>query len=162
MKLSIIVAMDEAGGIGKDNQLPWKLPKDLQMVKERTMGHSILLGRKNYESIGKALAGRRNIVLTKDQTFQPKECEVIHAMEDLFFLCTKEDEVFIFGGAEIYQLYLPYVDRMYITRVLDCFEADTYFPQVDWSNWIETHSEFYPKDDKNQHDFRFMIYDKKY
>lgn len=161
MRLSLIVAMDERGGIGSCNRLPWTLPKDLKRVREITMGHSILLGRKNYESIGKPLPGRRNIILTRDQTYRANGCEIIHAMEDLFFLCSGENEVFVFGGSEIYELYLPYVDRMYITKIKDSFEVDTYFPDLDWSEWNEVSKEKHVKDEKNPHDFEFALYERK-
>lgn len=161
MKLSIIVAMDEQGVIGKDNKLPWHLPNDLKHVKNTTIGNSILLGRKNYESIGKPLPGRRNIILTRDKHYKAEGCEVIHSWEDLFFLCSGEEEVFIFGGSEIYKLYLPYVTTIYLTRIYEIFEGDVYFPTLNWSEWQEVSSEKGIQDKKNIYPHAFQVFKRK-
>lgn len=161
MKLSIIVAMDEQGIIGKDNDLPWNLPNDLKYVREKTLGRSILLGRKNYESIGKPLPGRRNIILTRDNGYKAEGCEVIHSWEDVFFLCSGEEEVFIFGGAEIYELYMPHVTKMYITRIHESFEGNTYFPTLNWTEWQEVSSTEGIQDEKNIYPHTFQVFKRK-
>jgi dihydrofolate reductase len=162
MKLSIIVAFDENGVIGHNNQIPWSLPNDLKHVRAVTMGHSIVLGRKNHESIGKALPGRRNIVLTRNKAFIAPGCEVVHAMEDVFFLCSGEEEVFIFGGTDIYELFMPYVQKMYVTRIHHAFEGDTFFPKIDWDQWDEPEeAEQGVTDEKNQHSYAYHIYTRK-
>ncbi|MFF2531413.1 dihydrofolate reductase [Brevibacillus sp. NPDC058079] len=160
MKLSIIAAVDENGVIGKNNGLPWKLPRELKYVKEKTMGSSIVLGRKNYESIGMPLPGRRNIVLTRDPSYKAEGCEVIHAMEDLFFLTSGEEEVFIFGGAEIYKIYLPYVDKIYLTRIHHSFKGDTFFPNLDLSMWKEHPPIQGITDEYNPYTYFYHVYER--
>nr|AIA18896.1 Dihydrofolate reductase [uncultured bacterium] len=127
MLISIIAAMDNNRVIGKNNDLPWRLPKEWQYVKKTTMGHPIVLGRKNFESIGKALPGRRNIIVSRDYDYTAVGCEIVHTVEDVFRLCEGEEEIFIFGGEQIYTLFLPYVDKMYLTKIHHDFEGDTFF-----------------------------------
>ena len=127
MITSIIVAMDMNRVIGKDNQLPWRLPRELQYVKQTTMGHPIILGRKNYEAIGRPLPGRRNIVMTKDPQFSAEGCEIAHSVEEVYQLCEGEEEIFIFGGEQIYKLFLEKTDKLYVTVIHHEFEGDTFF-----------------------------------
>lgn len=158
---SIIVAMDRNRLIGKQNQLPWRLPRDLQYVKKTTMGHPIVLGRKNYESIGKPLPGRTNIVLTKNRLYQAEGCYIAHSLEDVFQMCRGEKEVFVFGGAEIYRLFFPYVKRLYITRILHSFEGDIFFPEYDEKEWVEISAQKGVKDDNNPYDYIHYVYERK-
>lgn len=101
MKVSLIAAMDQNRVIGKDNDIPWRLPRDWEHVKQITSGHSIIMGRKNFQSIGKALSRRRNIVLSRDRALVYDGCEMAHSIEEVFNLCKNEDEIFIFGGEEV-------------------------------------------------------------
>ncbi|EZT93402.1 dihydrofolate reductase, partial [Staphylococcus aureus] len=117
MKVSLIAAMDKNRVIGKENDIPWRIPEDWEYVKNTTKGYPIILGRKNLESIGRALPGRRNIILTRDKGFSFNGCEIVHSIEDVFELCNSEEEIFIFGGEQIYNLFLPYVEKMYITKI---------------------------------------------
>src|SRR5690625_6158329 len=107
MKISLIVAMDKNRVIGKNNDIPWRIPKDWAYVKNITMGYPIILGRRNLESIGRVLPCRRNIVLTRDRDFNFEGCEIVHSVKGVFDICRNEEEIFIFGGEQIYQLFLP-------------------------------------------------------
>lgn len=137
MIISFMVAMDENRVIGKDNKLPWHLPSELQYVKKTTMGHPLIMGRKNYEAIGRPLPGRRNIIVTRNGEYHVEGCEVTHSAEEVFELCQDEEEIFIFGGAQIYDLFLPYVEKLYITKIHHAFDGDTFFPEIDMTDWKE-------------------------
>ncbi|MBL7923198.1 MAG: dihydrofolate reductase [Bacteroidia bacterium] len=158
MILSLIVAIDKNAGIGKENRLLWHLPADLKFFKRVTTGHTVIMGRKTYESIGKALPKRRNIVLTRSKDYQAPGCEI---SEDLFTAirsCAKEDEIFVIGGAEIYRQAIQVADKMYITRVDTVQEADTFFPEFSRSAWKLIHLEKHKADEQNAYDFSFCIY----
>jgi dihydrofolate reductase len=161
MNISFIVAMDKNRVIDKDNDIPWRLPKDWQYVKKTTMGHPIILGRKNFESIGRGLPRRRNIVLTRDTGFTFEGCEFAHSIEDVFQLCKNEEEIFIFGGEQIYKMFLPYVNKMYITRIHHEFEGDTFFLEVHFDEWKEGSVEKGITDDKNPYVYYFHVYERK-
>jgi dihydrofolate reductase len=150
--VSIIVAMDRQGGIGKENRLPWRLSADLKRFKELTMGHYLILGRKTFESIGKPLPGRTMIVVSRDRQYRAAACLTAHSVEDALDLAASagESEAFIGGGAEIYRAALPMVDRIYLTEVEAEVGADTFFPEFDRSSWRETRTETQPADEKNQ------------
>lgn len=160
MIVSIIVAMDESRVIGKDNKLPWHLPRELQYVKRTTMGHPIILGRKNYESIGRPLPGRRNIIVTRNEHFQAEGCEIAHNIDEVFQMCKSEEEIFIFGGEEIYKLFLPYTNKLYITKIHHTFEGDTFFPEINEHEWIEQFAEEGITDDKNPYRYSYHIFEK--
>lgn len=159
--IALVAAMDEGGVIGQKGKLPWHLPEDLRRLKALTLGGALIMGRKNYQSIGRPLPGRRNIVLTRNRHFQAPGCEVVHTKEEALEACRHEERVFIFGGAEIYQLFLPEVERMYITRIHHCFPGDTHFPQIDWSEWQEVEREEGRVDEKNPYPHTFLVYDRK-
>ncbi|QPA31467.1 DfrD/DfrG/DfrK family trimethoprim-resistant dihydrofolate reductase [Thermaerobacillus caldiproteolyticus] len=161
MNISLIVAMDKNRVIGKDNDIPWRLPKDWQYVKKTTMGHPIIVGRKNFESIGRVLPGRKNIVLTRDTDFTFEGCEIAHSIEDVFELCKNEKEIFIFGGEQIYKLFLPYVNKMYITRIHHEFEGDAFFPEANFDEWKEVSVEKGITNDKNPYIYYFHVYERK-
>ncbi len=137
------------------------MPRDWEYVKKTTTGHPIILGRKNFESIGKALCKKRNIVLTRDKKLSYEECEMAHSIEEVFELCKNEEEIFIFGGEEIYNMFMPYVEKMYITNIHEEFEGDTFFPEVDYSEWKEVSVEKGITDDNNPHVYYFHIYENK-
>lgn len=152
--LSIIVAADENNVIGKDNDLIWHLPDDLKFFKKRTTGHTVVMGRKTYESIGKPLPNRRFVIITRNKNYKVEGCEVVHSLEDALNLCPPEDESFVIGGDQIYRLALPHVDRIYLTRVHHQYDGDRYFPELG-SNWKEFESEFHHADDKHEVSFTF-------
>ncbi|MBP1962473.1 dihydrofolate reductase [Paenibacillus aceris] len=160
MSISFIFAMDRNRAIGVNNRLPWHLPGDLKFFKSVTMGHPILMGRKTYESIGKPLPGRRNIILTQNPEFQAEGCEVIHSVHE----ATEEfrnQELFVIGGAEIFRLFAQEVDRMYITFIEHEFEADTFMTELDLSDWTLISSEQGEQNEKNPYEYYFRIYQRK-
>lgn len=161
IKISLIVAMDKNRVIGKDNDLPWRLPKEFEYVKKTTMGHTIVMGRKNFESIGRALPGRKNVILTRDKTFSFEGCIIAHSIKEVFDLCKNDEEVFIFGGEQIYEIFMPYVEKMYITKIDYAFEGDTYFPEVDYNEWDEVSVKQGITDEKNPYTYYFHVYEKK-
>ncbi|WP_409293742.1 dihydrofolate reductase [Peribacillus sp. SCS-26] len=160
--ISFIVAMDRERVIGRDNNLPWSIPADLRFFKETTMGHGIVMGRKTFESIGRALPGRKNIIMTRSGDFSAEGCSVIHSIEELKALEKEtEEELFVIGGSEIFKLTLPIADRLYITYIDETFEGDTFFPAIDQNEWILVSNEKGPKDERNPYDYYFRVYDKK-
>ncbi|SMC58892.1 dihydrofolate reductase [Pedobacter nyackensis] len=155
MIVSAVVAIAENNAIGKDNQLLWHLPADLKHFKQITSGHTIIMGRKTYDSIGKPLPNRRNIVITRTAGLLIPGVEVTGNIEDALALCANEDEVFIIGGAEIYKTTLAVTDRIYLTRVHENYEADAFFPEIDFNEWEETSVEKHLPDEKNRVAYTF-------
>ena len=138
MKISIIVAMAENRAIGKDNQLLWHNSADLKRFKKITMGHPIIMGRKTFESIGKVLPGRQNIIITNQKDYQVEGGSVCHNAEAALQCCDNAEEVFIIGGAQIYQMFLPLADRIYLTLIHQAYpDADTFFPEFDEDDFQE-------------------------
>ncbi len=131
MKIAIIVAMTEKRVIGKENRLPWRIPEDLKRFKKLTMGHTVIMGRKTFESIGKPLPGRANVVISRNPDFQAPGTVIIRSLEEALDRCRNEDEVFVIGGSSLYRAALPLADRLYVTLVHGDFEGDTYFPDFD-------------------------------
>lgn len=134
--IAAIAAMSENRIIGKDNQLPWHLSADLKHFKALTTGHTIIMGRKTYQSIGKPLPNRRNVVLTRDQTFQAEGVEVVHSVEAACKLIKNDPKAFVIGGAEIYQAFTPYLNYLYLTVIHQEFDGDVYLP-FDLTDWKE-------------------------
>jgi len=158
--ISIIAAMDENRLIGSNNDLPWHLPADLQRVKKLTTGHSIILGRKNYESIGRPLPNRKNIVVSRNPDFDAPGCIVVDSIENALDAADQGD-TFIFGGAGIYQQMLGMAERMYLTIIHSSFEGDTWFPDYDPDSWEEIDRQDYAADEKNRFDYSFVTLKKK-
>src|SRR3978361_420580 len=142
MIISDVVAIAENHAIGKNNQLLWYLPADLKHFKNITTGHTIIMGRKTYDSVGKPLPNRRNIIITR-QDIAIEGCEVVKSIEEALALSADEKEVFIVGGAEIYRQSIHLTDRIYLTIVHQKFDADTFFPAIDNTEWRETAREDY-------------------
>ncbi|MSR87051.1 dihydrofolate reductase [Candidatus Peribacteria bacterium] len=159
MIISMIVAADEHNVIGGHNALLWSLPADMQRMKALTMGHPLIMGRKTHESIGRALPGRRNIVITHQQGEYPG-CEVVHSLEEALQSVKDEGEVFIFGGGEIYRQAMPMTQRIYMTRVHGKFDGDVFFPPIDPNEWKEVSREDRQKDEKNPYDYSFITYER--
>lgn len=162
MRVSLIAAVAENGVIGRGGQLPWRLKADLQRFKELTMGHTIIMGRKTWESIGRPLPGRRMVVITRQPGYQAEGVSVVGSIEDAFEMARSagDDEAFVIGGAEVYALALPYVDGLYLTRVHANIDGDTTFPTIDWSDWRQTTNEPHAADEQNDHDFSFQVYER--
>ncbi|QJD94373.1 dihydrofolate reductase [Mucilaginibacter robiniae] len=153
--LNIIVAIATNNGIGKNNQLLWHLPADLKHFKQITSGHTVIMGRKTYDSIGKQLPNRRNIVITR-RPLNIEGCEVVNSVEDALNSCNADENIFVIGGAEIYQQTLPVVNTLYLTLVHQAFEADTYFPEINKDEWLEISHEDYQPDVKNEFSYSFI------
>ena len=155
MKISIIVAMDNNGVIGKDSALPWHLPADLQHFKKTTMGKPILMGRKTWESIGRPLPGRTNIVITRDSDYQAEGCIVVNSIDAAMAAAADQDEVMVIGGAEFYRQVLPHADTLYLTRIHASFDGDTVFPELHAADWREVECSDHLADEKNPHNYSF-------
>lgn len=162
MRISLIAAASENNVIGRDGGLPWSLPDDLRYFKEKTLGHPVITGRKNYASIGRPLPGRTNIIVTRDAHFSAEGCRVVHSLEDAVEVAKQEDpeEIFVMGGGEIYALALPMADRVYLTRVHAEIDGDTYFPELDSEQWAEVSTEEHVADDRHAYDFTILVYDR--
>jgi dihydrofolate reductase len=156
--LSLIVAMDDNRLIGNKNKLPWHLPADLAFFKRTTMGKPIVMGRKTFESIGKPLPGRRNIVITRDDTFSAAGCEVANSIEAAMSLTKDDDEVMLIGGASLYEQTIARATQLYITRIHQSFEGDTWFPEIDLSEWKAVNREDFDADHSNQYAYSFIKY----
>ena len=155
MIISMVVAISENNAIGKDNALLWKLPLDLKHFKNITNGHTVIMGRKTYDSMGKTLPNRRNNIITRTSNLTIAGAEVVNTLDDAFMLCKSEQEIFVIGGAEIYKQSLNVADRIYLTKVHHRFEADTFFPVIDSNIWKETESERHEPDEKHAFAFTF-------
>jgi len=143
MIISIIAAMSLNRVIGKNNQIPWHIPGEQQRFKHITWGHAIIMGRKTHESIGRALPGRTNIVITRQQNYSAPGCIVVHSLEAALKNCPpNETEAFIIGGEQIFRLALPIVNRIYLTTIQQEIEGDAYFPEFSPTEFKETQSEF--------------------
>jgi len=154
--LSFIVAMDENRLIGSDNQLPWHLPADLAFFKRTTMGKPIIMGRKTFESIGRALPGRRNIVITRDPDYSAASCEIFNSVDAALGRCSGEEEVMLIGGASLYQQTIAQATRMYITRIHHRFNGDTWFPEFDCNDWKVEDQEDFDADQNNPFAYSFV------
>ena len=155
MTISIIVAIAQNHAIGKNNQLLWHMPHDLKHFKEVTTGHTVIMGRKTFDSVGKPLPKRRNIVVTRQQIEIPG-CEVVDSIDAAIALCAGEDEVFIVGGAEIYRQAMAKTDVIYLTIIHKDFDADTFFPEINPDEWKETEREDFDADEKNPIPYSFI------
>ena len=158
MKISLVVAMSENRAIGQSGQLLWHLPNDLKHFKKVTMGKPIIMGRTTYESIGKPLPGRINIILTQNLDYIAPGCVVLHDKTAVFDYCQHEAEIMIVGGAQIYQLFLPDVTTIYLTMVHTTLPGDTHFPEISMQGWQETTREVFQKDEKHLYDYSFLTY----
>ncbi len=144
MRVSLIVAVARNGVIGQKNRLPWKLPADLKRFKALTMGHPIVMGRKTYESIGKALPGRTNIVVTRQAGYRAEGCLVVDSLEHGLALARSDEEIFVIGGVEIFTQAIPLANRIYLTQIDQDFEGDARLPALDRTVWHETAREDHP------------------
>ncbi len=150
--LTLCVAMDETGLIGNNNALPWHLPADLKHFRAITMGKPIIMGRKTYESIGHPLAGRLNIVVSRNPNLLISGCQVLHSLDEIL----SYEEAVVIGGVAIYKMLLPHVEQMYITRIHAKFVGDTYFPKYISDQWRATERQDYSADEKNKYSYSFI------
>ena len=160
MTISIIVAFSEGNIIGKNNKMPWRLPADLKRFKTITTGHTVVMGRRTYESIGKPLPNRKNIVLTSIPE-SIIDCITADSLKDAIAISGQETELFIIGGASVYKQAFPLADKLYITKVHANPNGDTKFPEIDYSEWVEIFREEHKADEKNQYDYTFVDYERR-
>jgi dihydrofolate reductase len=161
-KLSLIWAMDQNRLIGNNNSLPWYLPADLAFFKRTTMGKPMIMGRKTFDSIGRPLPGRQNIVITRDSTFSAEGCDIANSIGEAMSLVSEEkQEAMLIGGASLYLQMLAQADTLYLTQIHHTFSGDTWFPEMDMSQWSEVYREDFEADEKNRHAYSFMQYQRK-
>lgn len=157
MLISLIAAMAEDRVIGIDNRLPWRLPADLQHFRRLTLGKPVLMGRKTFDSIGKPLAGRRNIVVTQDRAFRADGVEVAHSVDAALAAAAAAPELMVIGGASFYAQLLPRADRLYLTEIHHRFAGDAYFPAFDARGWRETSRSDHAADATNPYPYSFVV-----
>ncbi len=160
MNLTIIAAMAKGRVIGKDNDLIWHLPDDLKHFKNLTKGHHVIMGRKTYESMGKPLPGRTNIVITRQKDFKADGCILVNNIEEGIQKAEGDSQPFIIGGGEIYKQALKYAQTMELTEVNGEFDGDTFFPTFDEKQWKEVSRTHHPVDEKHKYSFDFIQYSK--
>lgn len=163
MIISTIVAKAKNNVIGKDNDIPWYLPADLKYFKKTTLNHHIIMGRKCFQSIGKPLPKRTNVIVTRNPFYIVSNCYIASSVEEALEIAREngEEEAIIIGGGEIYKLTQSLWDKMYITEVDTEIEGDIYFPEIDTDKWNKVSEEFHEKDTKNEYDYSFLVYEKK-
>lgn len=166
MIVSLVAAVARNFVIGKDNDLPWRLPDDMKFFMDTTKGHYVILGRKNYESLPKKfrpLPDRTNVVITRQKNYEAQGALIVHSIEEALNIAAlnRESEAMVIGGADIYTLALPLADRLYITEVNAVVDGDVYFPKFDKSKWKEISRVHHHADDRHAHSFDFVVYEKK-
>ncbi|MBL8519922.1 MAG: type 3 dihydrofolate reductase [Betaproteobacteria bacterium] len=157
MHVNLIAAVAENGVIGQGNSMPWHLPADFAWFKHHTLGHAVVMGRKTFESIGKALPGRRNIVVTRNPAWHAPGCESVPSLARALEVCAGEEEVFVIGGGELYAAALPLAQRLYLTTVASRPAGDTRFPEWAAHEWRAIHDASHAADERNVHAMRFRI-----
>ncbi|HEY9559320.1 MAG TPA: dihydrofolate reductase [Anseongella sp.] len=161
MNLSILAAKAANNVIGKSNQLIWHMPADLKHFRELTTGSTVIMGRKTFESIGKPLPNRHNIVVTRQKDYPAPGCEVVGSLDEAVQISHQEENVFILGGGEIYRQSMEIAGTLYITEIHATFEGDTFFPPIDTAVWVETFREDHEANEKYPYDFSFVTYQRK-
>lgn len=156
--ITVIAAVSENNALGKENQLLWHLPDDFKRFKTLTSGHYIIMGRKTFESFPKPLPNRTHVIISRQANYHPEGCIVVNSLEQAIETCPKTEEVFIIGGGEIYRQSIAVADKLDLTKVHATFEADTYFPEVDLSEWQLVFEEYHPKDERHDFAFTFQTY----
>ena len=160
--ISIIVAISENNAIGKNNDLLWHISDDLKRFKKLTTSHTIIMGKKTFDSLPKgALPNRTNIVITHNKDAKISDCIPAHSIEEAIKICDKNDEVFVIGGGSIYKQFLKYANKIYLTLVHESFDADTFFPEINFNEWVITEQTDFSSDAKNKYAYSFITYAKK-
>lgn len=160
--ITLIAAIAHNNAIGKDNDLIWHLPADLKRFKSTTSGHHIIMGRNTYESIGKPLPNRTSVIITRNSDYTAEGCIVVNSLEEAIKVAKDDVSPFIIGGAQIYNQAIEIADKLDITEVHHQFDADVFFPEIDLKIWQEMSREKFSSDEKNQYDFSFITYQKRY
>jgi dihydrofolate reductase len=161
MKISIIAAMTNNRVIGKGNAMPWHLPAELRHFKKVTMGKPIIMGRKTFDSIGRVLPGRRNIIITHDPQFQFDGTVVVHSLDDALTAAGSDDEVMIIGGGHLYRQVIKCADRLYLTMIDADIEGDTFFPEIAEHEWQKVEEVCRAADEENRHAMRFFVLERR-
>ncbi len=161
MTLSLVVAASSNNVIGSDGGLPWHLPDDLRHFKRLTTGKPVIMGRRTFESIGRPLPDRRNIVMTRQTDYAAHGCEVVSSVSEALELVHGVDEVMIIGGGQVYRDFLPHADRIYLTRVQADVGGDTYFPGIDENGWHRVMSEHHAADERHAYAFDLMVFERR-
>ncbi|WP_282126151.1 dihydrofolate reductase [Marinifilum flexuosum] len=161
MNLAIIVAASRNNVIGKDNQLIWRLSADLKRFKALTTGHTIIMGRKTFDSIGKPLPNRTSVIITRQENYKQEGCIVVHSLEEALDVVKDQDKVFIIGGGTIYEQAMEKADELYLTLVHKEFEGDTFFPEIKSAQWESITREDCMPDEKNEYPYSFIDYKRK-
>ncbi len=161
--VTIIAAAAENNALGKNNDLLWHLPDDFKRFKKLTTGHSIIMGRKTFESFPKPLPNRKHIIITRDKNYSinHKDCIVVHSLKTALNLTKNEYLTYIIGGGEIYKQAIPFTTKIELTRVHADFEADTFFPELNLNDWKLVFKEYHPKDERHKYNFTYLTYTKK-
>ncbi len=163
-RIAYVVAMDENRVIGRDNDLPWRLPDDMRWFREKTLGKPCIMGRKTYDSLPdrfRPLPGRLNIVVTRNSDYQALGAVVVHSVDEALQAAGDVEEVIIVGGGDLFRRLMPVVDRLYLTQVHGAVEGDVFFPPVDLSQWHETYRQEHPADERHPLPFTWLILDRK-
>ncbi len=158
MIVSLVAAASDNNVIGKNNTLIWRMPADMKFFKNLTTGHTVVMGRKTYESMGKPLPGRKNIIITRNTAYKAEGCVVFSSFSAVLEYCKAENEVFVIGGAEIYHQLIHSADKIYLTRIHENFDGDAFFPDIAINEWDETLHTDFPADEKNPHTYSFIEY----
>ncbi len=159
--ISLIAGVDKNFLIGNNNQLPWeRIPADMKHLREKTIGKTIVMGRKTFDSIGKPLPNRTNIILTGDKNYKAEGCTIVHSIEEIKALSNSTNEIIIFGGSTLYKEFIPLVQKMYITFIDGSFKGDVHFPLKDFSNWQIEEDEILQPSEKNKWKLRFTTFTK--
>lgn len=161
MIISLVAAAGNNNVIGFNNQLPWKMPADMKFFMKLTMGHPVIMGRKTFDSTGKPLKDRRNIIISRDKNLTLSGCEVAHSMKEALELVKEEKEVFIIGGEEIYRQSMHLANKIYLTRIYGDFQGDSFFPEINEHQWVLTSNKMNMADERNPYAFAFLEYIKK-
>ncbi len=162
MRIGLIAAIADNGVIGRDGDLPWRLPHDLKQFKARTLGKPMIMGRKTFESLPKLLPGRLHIVVTRDESYTAEGAAVVHGLDQALARAAEEetDEVFVIGGADLFAAALSRADFMVLTHVDAGVEGDTFFPAIDWTAWRPVGEEAHEADARHAHPFRVVVYER--
>jgi dihydrofolate reductase len=160
-RISLIVAMAKNRTIGVNNTLPWRCPEDLKHFKALTMGHHMIMGRKTFDSIGKALPGRTTVIVTRNNNLSIDGCVIAHSLQDAMNACTGDEEIFIVGGAELYRLSLDLVNKLYVTEIQQDVQGDAQFPEFDNSKWQETSRVIRKQESPQPLSYHFVTYTRK-
>jgi dihydrofolate reductase len=160
MRINIVVAISDNTVIGRDGGLPWRLSSDLRQFKSVTMGHPLIMGRKTHESIGRALPGRLNVVVSRQRMFSAPGCTVVDSLDKALVVAGDVAEVMIVGGATLYAAAIDMAERIYLTEVHVAIEGNVVFPNVDWNEWKEISRARHPADAENEVDYSFVTFDR--